>query len=184
MKFTPLHLEGAYLVELNILTDNRGSFARTFCKEEFRKIGHTKEFVQANQSWNTTKGTVRGMHFQIPPFKEVKLIRCIKGRVFDVIVDIRKESPTFLQHFSVELSEENKNMIYVPEGFAHGFYVMSEFAEFVYKCTDYYHPQSEVSLLWDDPEINIDWPLVNRVPPKLSAKDLNGLSLDQAPKFG
>ncbi|MES2681202.1 MAG: dTDP-4-dehydrorhamnose 3,5-epimerase family protein, partial [Bacteroidota bacterium] len=125
MKFTPQSLSGVYLVELHLLKDDRGGFARTYCKREFEQIGHKKEFVQLNQSWNTKKGTIRGMHYQVPPFSEIKLIRCVKGAVLDVVVDIRKNSPTFLQHLAVELSEDNKTMIYLPEGFAHGFQTLT-----------------------------------------------------------
>src|ERR1700752_295536 len=107
MKFNAQPLSGVYTIDLNLLSDERGSFARTYSKDLFEEIGYNKEFVQFNQSWNTKQGTVRGMHYQIPPFQEVKLLRCIRGAIYDVTIDIRKDSPTFLQHFAIELSEEN-----------------------------------------------------------------------------
>ncbi|MBA3663140.1 MAG: dTDP-4-dehydrorhamnose 3,5-epimerase [Bacteroidetes bacterium] len=159
MKFNAQFLAGLYTIELNVLNDERGSFARTFCKKEFAQIGHTKEFVQLNQSWNTKKGTIRGMHFQQPPFREVKLIRCVRGAVSDTVVDIRKNSPTFLEHFTVELSEENRTMIYVPEGFAHGFQTLTDNADLVYHHTEYFVPNAEGGLRYNDPLLNIKWPL-------------------------
>jgi dTDP-4-dehydrorhamnose 3,5-epimerase len=159
MTFTQLPLPGIYIIELNVLKDDRGGFARTFCKKEFEQIGHSKEFVQLNQSWNTRKGTLRGLHYQIPPFQEIKLIRCVKGAVLDVVVDIRKKSPTFLQHVAVELSEENKKMIYVPEGFAHGFQTLADNSELIYHHTEYYVPDAEGGLRYNDPRLNINWQL-------------------------
>ncbi len=159
MKFIPQPLAGVYLVELNLLKDDRGGFARTYCKREFEQIGHKKEFVQLNQSWNTKKGTVRGMHYQVPPFSEIKLIRCVKGAVLDVVVDIRKGSPTFLQHLAVELSEDNKTMIYLPEGFAHGFQTLTDQAELIYHHTEYFTPQADAGLNHSDPLLKIKWPL-------------------------
>lgn len=159
MKFNSLSLSGLYTVELDLLKDDRGAFARTFCKREFEQIGHSKEFVQLNQSWNTRKGTIRGMHYQVPPFKEVKLIRCVKGAVADVVIDIRKDSPTFLEHVIVELSEDNKRMIYVPEGFAHGFQTLTDNAELIYHHTEFYVPNAEGGLRYNDPALKISWPL-------------------------
>ncbi len=170
MKFTALPLAGAYSVELNFLQDERGGFARTFCKKEFEAIGHLKEFVQLNQSWNTKKGTLRGLHFQIPPFQEIKLIRCIKGAVMDVIVDLRKDSPSFLQHVMLELSEENKKMIYVPEGFAHGFQSIKDNSELVYHHTEFYVPNAEGGIRYNDPALKINWPLPIEV---ISERDKN-----------
>lgn len=170
MKFTALPLAGAYSIDLNFLQDERGGFARTFCKKEFEQIGHHKEFVQLNQSWNTKKGTVRGLHFQIPPFQEIKLIRCIKGAVMDVIVDLRKDSKTFLQHVMLELSEENKTMIYVPEGFAHGFQSLKDESELVYHHTEFYVPNAEGGIRYNDPALKINWPLPVEV---ISERDKN-----------
>lgn len=159
MTFEETKLKGAYIISLNMLSDDRGLFARTFCKKEFKQIKHTKEFVQMNHSWNIHKGTIRGMHYQIPPFQEVKLIRCIKGKAFDVIVDLREYSPTFLQHITVELSAENKKMIYVPENFAHGFQTLEDDTELIYHHTEYYMPDADRGIRFDDPALNIQWPL-------------------------
>jgi dTDP-4-dehydrorhamnose 3,5-epimerase len=168
MKFITTPLPNAYLIELHPIQDDRGLFARTFCREEFQKIGHTKEFVQFNHSINHRKGTMRGLHFQLPPFSEIKLIRCISGKVYDVIVDLRKESPTFLKWYGVELSQQNMKMIYVPEGFAHGFLTLTDQAELLYHHTSYYTPQAESGLRYDDPILNIQWPGEIEV---ISAKD-------------
>jgi dTDP-4-dehydrorhamnose 3,5-epimerase len=175
VKFTETILKGSYVVELTPVFDERGGFARTFCKREFSEINHTKEFVQLNQSYNTRKGTLRGLHYQVPPFTEIKLIRCVKGSVWDVIVDIRKNSPTFLQHFAVELSEQNRKMIYVPEGFAHGFQTLADNSELVYHHTEYYTPNSEAGLNYNDPLLNIEWPLAVSV---ISEKDKNNKFID------
>ncbi len=176
MKFIPQQLEGVYLVELNLLNDDRGSFARTYCKREFEQIGHQGEFVQMNQSWNTKKGTVRGMHYQVPPYSEIKVIRCIRGAVLDVVVDIRAGSPTFLQHMMVELSETNKTMIYLPRGFAHGFQTLTDQAELVYLHTEFFTPQADAGLNYSDPLLNIKWPLPVSV---ISEKDRNNPMLDK-----
>lgn len=168
MIFEETKLKGAYVISLNPLTDARGGFARTFCKKEFQQIGHKKEFVQMNHSWNKIAGTIRGMHFQIPPYQEIKLIRCVRGSVLDVIVDLRKYSPTFLQHFTVELSAENKKMIYVPEDFAHGFQALEDDSELIYHHTEYYTPDADRGLRFDDPSLNIKWPLP---PVMISEKD-------------
>jgi dTDP-4-dehydrorhamnose 3,5-epimerase len=177
MTFEETKLKGAYIVSLNLLSDERGLFARTFCKKEFLQINHTKEFVQMNHSWNKHKGTIRGMHYQIPPFQEVKLIRCVKGKVVDVIVDLRKYSPTFLQHISVELSAENKKMIYVPEDFAHGFQTLEDDSELIYHHTEFYMPDADRGLRFDDPALNIQWPLP---PVMVSAKDKSYKLIDNS----
>ena len=121
MIFTETYLRGSYAVDLEPYSDNRGWFARYFCKNEFLKIGHNKEWVQMNHSFTNKAGTIRGMHFQLPPYREIKMVRCIRGKVFDVIIDIRPDSPTFKQWIGVELSAESFRMLYIPEGFAHGF---------------------------------------------------------------
>jgi dTDP-4-dehydrorhamnose 3,5-epimerase len=175
MKFIQTPLPDAYLIELTPFKDDRGQFARTFCMKEFAKIGHTKPFVQINHSINVEKGTLRGMHFQQKPHREIKLIRCIAGAVYDVIVDLRKESPTFLQHFGVELSKENGYMIYVPEGFAHGFQTLAPNSELLYHHTDFYTPTVEGGVRYDDKLLNIHWklPPVNLSPKDITYKDLN-----------
>jgi len=159
MIFVPTSLKGSYVVELQPFQDKRGWFARFYCKDEFRQIGHDREWVQLNHSVTYRKGALRGMHFQYPPFKEIKMVRCISGRVFDVIIDLRKNSETFLQWYGVELSANNKKMIYIPEGFAHGFQCLSENCELIYHHSELYTPNAESGIRYDDPRINIEWPL-------------------------
>lgn len=177
MTFTETKLKGSYIVDLKLLTDDRGSFARTFCKREFEQIGHAKEFVQCNQSWNTHKGTLRGMHYQIPPYKEIKLVRCIRGSVFDVIIDLRKGSSTFLQYLSVELNEQNKKALYIPEGFAHGFQTLEDNTELVYMHSEYFNPVADTGLNYLDKTLNITWPLPVS---KITDKDKNLASIEQS----
>lgn len=159
MKFTPTALKGVFMVDLQPIGDSRGWFSRTFCKNEFEQIGHTKEWVQLNHSFTSKKGTVRGMHYQLPPFSEIKMVRCIAGAVLDVVIDIRKDSETFLQWISAELSAANKKMIYIPEGFAHGFQTLTEDCELLYHHSSYYTPGSEGGIRYNDPLVNIAWPL-------------------------
>jgi dTDP-4-dehydrorhamnose 3,5-epimerase len=175
MNFEETTLKGAYVVSLQLLTDARGGFARTFCKKEFQQINHQKEFVQLNHSYNTSKGTIRGMHYQLPPYQEIKLIRCVKGAVLDVIVDLRANSPTFLQHVSVELSAENKKMMYVPENFAHGFQTLQDNSELIYHHTQFYAPQADTGIRFNDPMLKINWPLE---PIMVSEKDKNYKLID------
>lgn len=158
MIFTPLPLAGACTVTLELRPDPRGAFARTFCVDEFAAAGLVSEYVQSNQSWNLKRGTLRGMHFQHPPFAEVKYIRCIRGAVWDVIIDIRQGSPTFLQHVGVELSAANHVGIYVPAGFAHGFITLEDDTELVYMHSARYAPGSEGGFRYDDPRLGIAWP--------------------------
>lgn len=170
MIFGETLLSGAYIVEPEPFEDERGSFARVYCKNEFAAIGHQKEFIQVNHSVNKLKGTFRGLHYQLPPFAEIKLIRCIVGKVFDVIVDIRQNSQTFLQHFSVELSEENMKMIYVPEGFAHGFITLTDNAQLIYQHTAFYKTGFESGFRYDDPTLNIQLPVQPEI---ITEKDKN-----------
>jgi dTDP-4-dehydrorhamnose 3,5-epimerase len=170
MIFHKTALVDAYLIELTPFQDERGMFARTFCKQEFVQIGHAKEFVQLNHSRTQQKGTIRGLHFQRAPHAEIKLIRCIRGSVYDVIIDLRIHSPTFLQHIGVELSEQNMQMIYVPEGFAHGFQTLEDDTELIYHHTAYYAPHSEGGVRFNDPQFQINWPLP---PSVMTEKDLN-----------
>ncbi len=158
MNFIETKLKGAYIIEVSTWQDERGIFARTYCKKEFKKINHTQEFVQFNHSSNNQIGTLRGMHYQKNPFAEIKLIRCIRGSVFDVIVDIRKSSPTFLKWIGIELSAKNMKMIYVPRGFAHGFLTLENDSELLYHHTDFHEPSAECGIKYDDPSLNIDWP--------------------------
>ena len=159
MIFEPTSLQGSYLVKLQPIQDERGFFVRTFCKKEFKDIGHDKEFVQMNQSYNKLKGTLRGLHFQLAPHQEIKLVRCIAGSVYDVIIDLRKGSETFLQWFGTELSVENHLMMYIPEGFAHGFQALTSDCHLIYHHSEYYVPGAESGLRFDDPELKIEWPL-------------------------
>ena len=159
MKFTPTSLKGVFIVDLQPFADSRGWFARTYCKNEFEEIGHTKEWVQLNHSFTNKKGAVRGMHYQLPPFSEIKMVRCIAGAVYDVVVDIRKGSATFLQWTGVELSAANKKMIYIPEGFAHGFQTLTDNCELLYHHSSYYTPGAEGGIRYDDQLVNIKWPL-------------------------
>jgi dTDP-4-dehydrorhamnose 3,5-epimerase len=156
-KSTPLH--GCYEIEMTPLSDERGWFGRFFCKEEFAAIGHEKEWVQMNHSFTKEKGALRGMHFQVAPYREIKMVRCISGAVYDVVIDLRKDSGTFLKWFATELSAEKKNLLYIPEGFAHGFQTLTENAELIYLHSEYYKPEAESGLRYDDPKISIKWPL-------------------------
>ena len=168
MKFSATPLEGSYVIDLQPFSDERGWFARFYCKNEFRQIGFQKEWVQLNHSVSYQKGTLRGMHFQMPPFREIKMVRCIAGAVFDVIIDIRQNSPTFLQWFGVELSAQNRKMLYIPEGFAHGFQTLTGNCELIYHHTEFYTPGAEGGIRYDDPAVHIQWPLPVSV---LSARD-------------
>ena len=159
MIFTPAPLPGSYIIDLTPFSDSRGWFARTYCKNEFTEIGHTKEWVQINHSFTTTAGALRGMHYQLPPFKEIKLVRCIAGAVYDVIVDLRENSATFLKWFGAELSAKNKKMMYIPEGFAHGFQTLTADAELIYHHTEFYAPGAEQGLRYNDSRMGINWPL-------------------------
>jgi dTDP-4-dehydrorhamnose 3,5-epimerase len=159
MKFEPLPLAGAFLVSLERRLDARGAFARAFCKTEFRAHGIDIDVMQANVSVNNAAGIVRGMHFQRAPFAEVKLVRCIRGAVFDAIVDMRRDSPTFGQWFGAELSEGNGLMMVVPQGFAHGYQALSDGATVFYMVSADYAPQAEGGIRYDDPGIGIQWPL-------------------------
>lgn len=159
MTFTPTSLEGSYVIRLNPFQDNRGWFARFFCKDEFLQIGHAKEWVQLNHSMTFAKASIRGMHFQKPPYSEIKMVRCIAGAVFDVIVDLRRGSSTFLQWFGAELSEDNQQMMYIPEGFAHGFQALADNCQLIYHHSEMYTPQAEAGIRYNDPAIKIQWPL-------------------------
>ncbi|MEO5684445.1 MAG: dTDP-4-dehydrorhamnose 3,5-epimerase [Chitinophagaceae bacterium] len=159
MIFTPTTLAGSFVIDISAFKDNRGWFARTYCKNEFQQIGHSKEWVQLNHSVTFQKGSLRGMHYQLPPFRETKMVRCIAGAVYDVIVDLRISSPTFLQWFSAELSVDNKKMLYIPEGFAHGFQALTDNCELLYHHTEFYTPGAEAGVRYNDPIIDIKWPL-------------------------
>ncbi len=176
MKFTSTGLEGSYVIDIFPVEDERGWFVRTFCKNEFAEIGFTKEWVQMNHSFTREAGTIRGMHFQKPPFSEIKLIRCITGKVFDVIIDLRKNSASFLKWVGIELSAENKKMIYIPEGFAHGFQTLANDCQLIYKHSEYYKPGVEGGIKYDDSMLGISWPLAAK---NVSERDCNHPLLDK-----
>jgi dTDP-4-dehydrorhamnose 3,5-epimerase len=152
-------LNGVILLESKPIADERGYFERLFCLREFQALGLDKEIINVNHSKTELKGTIRGMHFQKSPASEVKILKCVRGSIFDVVIDIRRDSPTYLKHFSVELNEKNNLMLYVPEGFAHGFQSLSKDTEIIYFVTNYYSNELESNLNPFDPSIGIDWPL-------------------------
>lgn len=158
MLFQELTLKKAHLLELDKKEDERGYFARSYCAQEFEHAGIPFVPVQANVSYSRVKGTLRGMHYQAHPHEEAKLVRCIKGSIYDVIIDLRPDSDTQDQWIGVTLSAENKKMLYVPEGFAHGFLTLEEDTEVSYLMSAFYHPNAGKGIRWDDPAFNIDWP--------------------------
>jgi dTDP-4-dehydrorhamnose 3,5-epimerase len=170
MIFTETKLKGAYIINLQRLEDERGFFARTFCKQEFKKYGLNIEIAQSNISYSKKKGTLRGMHMQLAPFEESKLIKCNQGAIYDVIVDLRKKSKTFLQWIGAELTSKNNQMIYVPEGFAHGFITLQDNTEVSYQMNQFYTPGSEKGYRWNDPAFDIIWPMA---PVVMAEKDKN-----------
>ncbi len=182
MKFYQTPLD-AYVIEPDPFADHRGKFSRIFCRKELEQIGFQKEIVQINHSMTVQKGAVRGMHFQKPPKAEIKFVRCIRGAVFDVVIDLRYDSPTMLQWHGEVLSAENMKMMYVPEGFAHGFQTLKENSELLYFHTEFYSPEYEGGVLYNDPEINISWPMaITDISEKdqrhpLLSKDMKGIIL-------
>lgn len=159
MEFLKTKFKNAFLINFSSFTDDRGSFFRFYCENEFKKNNINVKWVQMNHSINKKKGTLRGMHFQVEPYSEIKLVRCIKGSVFDVIVDLRKDSDTYLQWQSFELSPENNNAILIPKGFAHGFQTLEKNSELIYLHSEYYNKEYERGLNFDDKSLNIKWPL-------------------------
>lgn len=176
MKFKELDIDGLFEIKLEHYVDERGFFMRTYDIDEFKKHGLQREWVQENHSLSKREGIIRGLHFQIEPFSETKLVRCIRGEIFDVAVDLRKRSKTFGKWKGIILSEENKMMFFIPRGFAHGFCTLSEISEVMYKVDNYYSPEHERGLIWNDPDLNIDWPVYD---PILSAKDMNNLTIKE-----
>lgn len=177
MKFSTTSLQGAHIIDLQPVSDSRGWFARTYCKNEFAEIGHTKEWVQLNHSYTNKKGTIRGMHYQMSPHQEIKMVRCIAGAVLDIIIDLRQGSETFLNWISVELNSVNKKMIYIPAGFAHGFQTLTNDCELIYHHTAFYAPGLEKGIRHDDPFVNIQWPLPVT---DISERDLSHLLLNES----
>ena len=181
MQFTPTSIPDVILIEPKVYGDSRGFFMETYRTSWFAEVGITVDFVQDNHS-GSQQGTLRGLHYQIRQ-TQGKLVRAVVGELFDVAVDIRRSSPTFGQWVGEVLSAENKRQLWVPPGFAHGFYVLSEWAEITYKTTDYYAPEWDRSILWNDPQIGIEWPLLPGSAPLLSAKDQQGKRLSAAELF-
>ncbi len=168
MKFVEAPLAGAFLIEPEPRADARGFFARAFCRREFEARGLNPDVAQCNISFNPRKGTLRGMHFQLPPHQEAKLVRCLRGAIHDVIVDLRPDSPTFKRWFGARLDDDNRAMLYVPGGFAHGYITLADNCEVFYQVSEFYHPESERGVRWNDPAFAIQWPLE---PLLLSDKD-------------
>lgn len=161
MIFHKTVLEGVYIVDIELKTDDRGYFARAFCKDEFQKQGLGFDIAQANRSFTKIKGTIRGMHFQKEPKAEDKIVLCVRGSVYDVVIDLRHNSPTYRKHLAIELSEDNKKMLYIPKGFAHGFQTLTDNCELFYFMSQYYASEYATGVRWNDPIFNIIWPLKN-----------------------
>jgi dTDP-4-dehydrorhamnose 3,5-epimerase len=171
MIFTKIKLKGSYIIEPEKNTDERGFFARSWCQKEFQKYGLNCNLVQCNISYNKNKGTLRGMHYQIEPYPEAKLVRCTQGAIYDVIIDLRQNSSTFKQWFGVELTAKNHTMLYIPEGFAHGFQTLEDDTEVFYQMSQFYHPECERGVRFDDPSFGIKWLLTEDL--IISEKDQN-----------
>jgi dTDP-4-dehydrorhamnose 3,5-epimerase len=170
MIFTETKLKGAFIIEPERQEDERGFFARTFCQEEFKAHGLNPNLVQCSISFNKKKGTVRGMHCQVAPYQETKLVRCTQGAIYDVIIDLRSDSLTFKKWLAADLTAENRRMFYIPKGFAHGFQTLKDNTEVHYQMSEFYHPESFKGIRWDDSTFNVKWPLSITV---ISEKDLS-----------
>lgn len=168
MKFTETKLKGAYVIEVEPIADERGFFARSWCQKEFEEHGLNANLVQCNISFNLKKGTLRGMHYQAKPYQEAKLIRCTRGAIYQVVIDIRPDSFTFKQWVAVELTAENRKMLYVPKGMASGFQTLMDNSEVFYQMAEFYHPESAKVVRWDNPAFEIKWPLEVKI---ISEKD-------------
>jgi dTDP-4-dehydrorhamnose 3,5-epimerase len=169
MIFQEAPLPGAYVIDLERLKDHRGFFARSWCSREFASRGLNTALVQCNVAFSERRGTLRGVHYQREPFAEVKLVRCTKGKIADVIIDLRPQSPTYLRWIAVELSEENRRQLYVPEGFAHGYQTLTDDSEVFYQVTQFYAPDAEIGIRYDDPLFGIEWPVSDDI--VISEKD-------------
>ncbi len=170
MIFSETKIKGAFIIDPELITDERGFFARSFCKEELQKQGLETDIVQCNISYNKKKGTLRGMHYQVPPFEEAKIVSCTKGSIYDVVVDLRRDSPTFKKWVAAELSEKNFKMVYIPRGCAHGFQTLDNNSIVYYQMTEYFHPECARGLPWDNLSIGIVWPVPDMI---MSEKDKN-----------
>ena len=168
MKFIETPLDGAYIIDIEAIEDERGSFARSWCQKEFAEHGLNSRIVQCNISFNKKRGTLRGMHFQVEPFAEVKLVRCTRGAIYDVIIDVRENSHSLKKWFAVELNESNQRMLYIPKGFAHGFQTLEDNTEVFYQMSEFYYPEYSRGVRWDDPFFSIKWPDGERI---ISKKD-------------
>lgn len=171
MNFIETELKGAFIIDVQSLEDERGFFARAWCEKEFKKHGLVSRMVQANISVNKKKGTLRGLHYQVAPFEEAKLMRCTRGAIFDVIIDLRPESPTYKSWLGVELTTKNHKMLYIPEGFAHGYQTLEDDTEVFYQVSQFYSPESERGVNWGDPIFEVEWPITDDI--IISAKDKN-----------
>ncbi len=176
MNFETTPLPGALIFHQQVISDSRGFFSRQYCARETKKYLASRVWLQVNTSYSQDPGTLRGLHFQVAPFQEAKLVRCTRGAIWDVIVDLRPDSEKFGESFGVELSSSNRKALFVPEGFAHGFLTLEEESEVMYLVSEFYTSAAERTLLWSDPEISIDWP---QVPKNISEKDQSGLSLEK-----
>ena len=170
MIFCEIELKGAYIIDMEKFHDERGFFARSWCQNEFQSHGLNSNLVQCNVSFNAKKGTLRGMHYQIAPFEEAKLVRCTRGSIYDVIIDLRRKSSTYKQHFGITLNSCEHTMLYVPEGFAHGFLTLEDDTEIFYQMAEFYSPECARGVRWDDPAFGIEWPIEVRV---ISDRDTN-----------
>ena len=180
MKRIDTEIEGVYIIESDCFGDHRGWFMETYNEAKFQKMGINNIFVQDNMSYSAQKGTLRGLHYQIAPYSQAKLVRCTKGKVIDVAVDIRKGSPTYGKWVSCELSAENKRMFFIPKGMAHGFLTLTDDVEFQYKCDELYNKEAEGGIRYNDPTINVDWGyLLNGIEPVLSEKDKVAPTLEE-----
>jgi dTDP-4-dehydrorhamnose 3,5-epimerase len=177
MEFIETPLPGSYVIDITRFGDDRGFFARAFCEHEFREHGLVTDFVQVNNSLSRVKHTLRGMHYQLSPRAETKLVRCIRGVMYDIILDLRPESPTFGRHFGAELTAENRRMMYVPKGFAHGFITMVDETEALYFVDEFYTPRLERGIRWDESRFNLEWPAR---PSIVSEKDQSHPKFDES----
>jgi dTDP-4-dehydrorhamnose 3,5-epimerase len=168
MRFSPLSIEGAWLIEPELHADERGLFARTWCVRDFAERGLSASFVQGSVSFNEVAGTLRGLHYQAEPHPEIKLVRCTAGSIYDVVVDVRPESATYLRWQGEVLSAENRRALYIPQGLAHGFITLEDKSEVLYEISEFHHPECARGLRWNDPSIGVEWP---REPTRMSARD-------------
>ncbi|MEI6293413.1 MAG: dTDP-4-dehydrorhamnose 3,5-epimerase [Methanomicrobiales archaeon] len=171
MIYTETKINGVYIIEPELLNDERGFFARSFCKEEFAKYGFETDIVQCNISYNKKKGTLRGMHYQVPLFEEAKIVSCIEGSIYDVVVDLRRDSSTYCQWVAIDLSDKNFKMMFIPKGCAHGFQTLEDNTMVYYQMMEFFHPECAKGVRWDDPAFKIEWPNVRKR--VISDKDLS-----------